>query len=347
MAGEAAEQPVRMSMDDIAASMLVKADPAPQEDNDEIATDEAEEIVETASENDAESAKIDIDLDDEDSDALTEDANEADDENFEAFQLTDDTLVQVTADGEVKEVTLGYLKRLASGDLAVEKRLQLATETKKQAESLRVQVEQELNTGRQNLVKAFSAFESLMFQPQISQPDPALRQTNPTQYLIQMEAWREEQDGLQQKRSKVQQAITLFQQQEAQQQEQMRVEVAQKLVEAMPALRDPVKGPALQKMMIEGAHAYGFTDADIAGILDHRMYLALADLAAYRRLKAKGQSTPVKPQKAAPVMRPGATKAVHAATAVARQQKAALETARRTGRIEDVAATLLVRKPKR
>lgn len=77
-------------------------------------------------------------------------------------------------------------------------------------------MEQELNTGRQNLVKAFSAFESLMFQPQVSQPDPALRQTNPTQYLIQMEAWREEQAGLQAKRSKVQQAVTLFQQQEAQ-----------------------------------------------------------------------------------------------------------------------------------
>lgn len=343
MAGEAAEQPVRMSMDDIAASMLVKADPAPQEEKDEAAPDEADEIVENTSENDVEDTEIDIDV----GDVPTEDADEADDENFETFQLTDDTLVSVTVDGEDKEVTLADLKRAFSGEGAIEKRLQLATETKKQAESLRVQVEQELNTGRQNLVKAFSAFESLMFQPQISQPDPALRQTNPTQYLIQMEAWREEQDGLQQKRSKVQQAITLFQQQEAQQQEQMRVEVAQKLVEAMPALRDPVKGPALQKMMVEGAHAYGFTDADIAGILDHRMYLALADLAAYRRLKAKGQSTPVKPQKAAPVMRPGATKAVHAATAVARQQKAALETARRTGRVEDVAATLLVRKPKR
>lgn len=343
MALEAAEAPARMSMDDIAASIIVKADPAPQEDKDETATDDADEIVETASENDADYAESDT----ADSDVPTDDADEADDENFETFQLTDDTLVSVTVDGQDKEVTLADLKRAYSGEGAIEKRLQLATETKKQAENLKVQVEQELNTGRQNLVKAFSAFESLMFQPQVSQPDPALRQTNPTQYLIQMEAWREEQAGLQAKRSKVQQAVTLFQQQEAQKQEQMRVEVAQKLVEAMPALRDPVKGPELQKMMYEGARAYGFSDADISGILDHRMYLALADLAAYARLKAKGQSAPVKPQKSAPVMRPGATKVVAAATARARQQKAALETARRTGRVDDVAATLLVRKPKR
>jgi len=344
MALEAAEAPARMSMDDIAASILVKADPAPQEDKDRTATDDADQIVDTASENDADYAESDYDAN---SDVPTDDADEADDENFESIQLTDDTLIPVTVDGQDKEVTLADLKRAYSGEGAIEKRLQLATETKKQAENLKVQVEQELNTGRQNLVKAFSAFESLMFQPQVSQPDPALRQTNPTQYLIQMEAWREEQAGLQAKRSKVQQAVTLFQQQEAQKINQMKVEVAQRLVEAMPALRDPVKGPELQKMMYEGARAYGFNDADISSILDHRMYLALADLAAYARLKAKGQSAPVKPQKSAPVMRPGATKAVASATAYARNQKAALETARKSGKVDDIAATLLVRKPKR
>jgi hypothetical protein len=343
MALEAAEAPARMSMDDIAASILVKADPAPQEDQDETATDDAEEIVETASENDADYAESDT----ADSDVPTDDAVEADDENFETFEITDDTLFPVKILGEVEEVTLAELKRAYSIEGAREKRLQEATETKKQAENLKVQVEQELNTGRQNLVKAFSAFESLMFQPQVSQPDPALRQTNPTQYLIQMEAWREEQAGLQAKRSKVQQAVELFQQQETQKQQQLRVEVAQKLVEAMPSLRDPVKGPELQKMMYEGARAYGFSDADISNILDHRMYLALADLAAYARLKAKGQSAPVKPQKSAPVMRPGATKAVASATAYARNQKAALETARKSGKVDDIAATLLVRKPKR
>lgn len=344
MALEAAEAPARMSMDDIAASIIVKADPAPQEDKDETATDDANQIVETASENDADYAESDYDAD---SDVPTDDADEADDENFESIQLTDDTLIAVTVDGQDKEVTLADLKRAYSGEGAIEKRLQLATETKKQAENLKVQVEQELNTGRQNLVKAFSAFESLMFQPQVSQPDPALRQTNPTQYLIQMEAWREEQAGLQQKRSKVQQAVELFHRQEAEKINQMKVQVAQNLVEAMPALRDPVKGPELQKMMYEGARAYGFTDADVSEILDHRMYMALADLAAYARLKAKGQSAPVKPQKTATVMRPGATKVVAAVTARARQQKAALETARRTGKVDDVAATLLVRKPKR
>jgi hypothetical protein len=345
MALEAAtETPQRMSMDDIAASILVKSDPAPAQEDDKRAADEAE-IVETASENDAEDAEIDISVDD--SDVPTEDAAEADDENFEAFQLTDDTLVAVTVDGEDKEVTLADLKRAYSGEGAIEKRLQLATETKKQAESLKVQVEQELHTGRQNLVKAFAAFESMMFQPQVSQPDPALQRTNPTQYLLQMEAWRADQAAVQGKRQKVQQAVALFQQQQAQQDQQTRAEAAMKLVEAMPVLRDPVKGPETQKMLVEGAYAYGFTDTELAQVMDHRMYLVLADAAAYRKLKAKGQAVPQQPNKAAPIMRPGATRAVAAATAAARSQKAALETARKTGRVDDVAATLLVRKPKR
>jgi hypothetical protein len=338
------EAPQRMSMDDIAASILVKADPAPVQEDDKRAPDEAE-IVETASENDAQDAEIDINV--EDSDVPTEDAAEADDENFETFQLTDDTLVSVTVDGQAKEVTLADLKRAYSGEGAIEKRLQIATETKKQAESLKVQVEQELNTGRQNLVKAFAAFESMMFQPQVSQPDPALLRTNPQLHYVQQQAWEAEQRDIQAKRQKVQQAVTLFQQQQAQQEQEARAKAAQRLVELMPVLRDPVKGPEMQKMMVDGAYAYGFNDAELAQISDERMYLVLADAAAYRKLKAKGQAVPQQPSKTAPIMRPGATRAVATATAAARQQKAALETARKTGRVDDIAATMLVRKPKR
>lgn len=341
------DAPQSMTMDDIVASILVKSDPAKQE-VDKRAADEAE-VVETESEtSDYDTAPADFDDSSvEESDVPTDDAADADDENFETFQLTDDTLVSVTVDGEVKEVTLADLKRAYSGEGAIDKRLQIATEAKKQAENLKVQVEQELNTGRQNLVKAFAAFESMMFQPQVSQPDPNLQRTNPTQYLLQMEAWRADQAELQAKRGKVQQAVTLFQKQQQAQEQQMRVEAAQKLVEAMPVLRDPVKGQEIQQMLVEGARSYGFQDAELAQVMDHRMFLVLADAAAYRKLKAKGQAVPQQPSKTAPIMRPGATRAVAAATAQARKQKAALETARKSGSVEDIAATMLVRKPKR
>lgn len=336
MAVEAGQPTGKMSMDDIAASMIVSSTP---EKDDETTADVADDNVEDQTAT-SESAS--------DSDAApTDDTANDDDENFETFQLTDDTLIPVTVDGEGREVTLADLKRAYSGEGAIEKRLQVATETKKQAESLKVQVEQELNSGRQNLVKAFTAFESMMFQPQIPQPNPALQQSNPTQYLIQLENWRAEQGELQAKRSKVQQAVALFQQQEAEQLNQMKADAAQRLVEAMPVLRDPVKGPEIQRMMVDAARAYQFNDMELANIADHRMYLVLADAAAYRQLKAKGQAAPQKQTKAAVTMRPGSAKTLATATAVARNQKAALETARKSGRVEDIAATMLVRKPKR
>jgi len=336
MALEAGQTNGPMSMDDIAASMIVSADPEKEAETTADAADDSVEDQVDTSESDSESEAT-----------ATDDADNADDENFDTIQLTDDTLIPVTVDGESREVTLADLKRAFSGEGAIEKRLQVATETKKQAESLKVQVEQELNSGRQNLVKAFTAFESLMFQSQIPQPDFALQQSNPTQYLIQLENWRAEQGELQTKRSKVQQAVALFQQQEAEQLNQMKADAAHRLVEAMPVLRDPVKGPEIQRMMVDAARAYQFNDAELSDIVDHRLYLVLADAAAYRQLKAKGQAAPQKQTKAVVTMRPGASNAVSVASAVARNQKAALETARKSGRVEDIAATMLVRKPKR
>ena len=336
MALEAGQPIGKMSMDDIAASMIVSADPEKEEETTADAADDSVEDYVATSESDA------------DSDATaTDDAANEDDENFETIQLTDDTLISVTVDGEGREVTLADLKRAYSGEGAIEKRLQVATETKKQAESLKVQVEQELNSGRQNLVKAFTAFESLMFQSQVPQPNPALQQTNPTQYLIQLENWRAEQGELQAKRSKVQQAVSLFQQQEVEQLNEMKANAAHRLVEAMPVLRDPVKGPEIQRMMVDAARAYQFNDAELSDIVDHRLYLVLADAAAYRQLKAKGQAAPQKQTKATVTMRPGTSKTIAAASSIARNQKAALETARKSGRVEDIAATMLVRKPKR
>jgi hypothetical protein len=336
MALEAGQPIGKMSMDDIAASMIVSTDPEKEEETTADAADDSVEDYVATSESDADSNAT-----------ATDDADNDDDENFETFQLTDDTLIPVTVDGEGREVTLADLKRAYSGEGAIEKRLQVATETKKQAESLKVQVEQELNSGRQNLVKAFTAFESLMFQSQVPQPNPALQQTNPTQYLIQLENWRAEQGELQEKRSKVQQAVSLFQQQEAEQLNQMKANAAHRLVEAMPVLRDPVKGPEIQRMMVDAARAYQFNDAELSEIVDHRLYLVLADAAAYRQLKAKGQAAPQKQTKATVTMRPGTSKTVAAASSIARNQKAALETARKSGRVEDIAATMLVRKPKR
>ena len=338
----ALEAQTSFSIDDVAASMIVRSDPAPVQEVDEIEEEDDQAIVE----DDSEEEEVDASSD-EDTTATDDEEADEDDESYETFQLTDDTLVSVTVDGEVKEATLADLKRAYSGEGAIEKRLQLATETRKSAETFKVQAEQELNTGRQNLVKAFSAFENLLFQPQVEQPDAALQQSNPTQYLMQMEAWRQDQASLTTKRQKVQQALQMSQQSQQQQVEQLKQHNAQLLVEMLPDLRDPVKGKEVQSLILEGARAYGFSDAEIGEAYDARMFKMAADAASYQRMLKNGKVRPQSPSNTVRTMKPGSPQQLAKATTYAKRQTAALETARKTGRVEDIAATMLVRKPKR
>lgn len=337
----------RLSLDQIASSMLINTAPAAQPAADDERDDEPVKDEQLSAQDGATD-------DPEAADAAPDDAtddSEANDnsENSESFELTDDTVLSVTVDGQTREVTLADLKKAYSGEGAIEKRLQEATLQRKEAEAERAKVQQELQEGRERLVKAFRSFDHLMFQPRVPRPDPQLQQTNPQQYLLQMEQYRQDQDQLGQRRQQVQTALQQYEAQQAQEMQQLRQENARKLVEAMPQLNDPAKGQEIRDLIMEGAKAYGFTPEEVGLAYDYRVFLMAADAAAYRRLKNGAAAQKQAPQAQTGktrVIRPGGQKAVTAATVVARQQQAAIQRARKTGRPEDVAATMLVRKPR-
>jgi hypothetical protein len=283
-----------------------------------------------------------------DGDEATDDSEANDNsENSGSFELTDDTLLAVTVDGENREVTLADLKKAYSGEGAIEKRLQEATLQRKAAEAERQKVNLELQEGRERLVKAFRSFDHLMFQPRVNRPDAQLQQTNPQQYLLQMEQYRQDQDQLDQRRQQVGRALEQYEAQQAKDLQKLRHENAQKLVEVMPQLQDPVKGQELKDLILEGASAYGFSQEEIGLAIDYRLFQMAADAAAYRRLKRGTAATAKPPQQGTTkVIRPGGQKAVIAATVSARRQQAAIQRAQQSGRPEDVAATMLMRKPR-
>jgi hypothetical protein len=105
----ALEAQTSFSIDDVAASMIVRSDPAPVQEVDEIEEEDDQAIVEDDSEEEEADASSD-----EDTTATDDEEADEDDESYETFQLTDDTLVSVTVDGEVKEATLADLKRAYS-----------------------------------------------------------------------------------------------------------------------------------------------------------------------------------------------------------------------------------------
>ena len=328
----------RIPIEDVAASMLYQPDPAPADEPEQ----EEEQIEETAQDE-----EID-EVDETESEATEDETAEDTGDDSDAYELTDDTVLAVTVDGEQREVTLAELKKAYSGEGAIEKRLQEATIQRKQAEAERQSIQQELQEGRERLVKAFQSFDSLMFQPRVPKPDAQLQQTNPQQYLLQMERYREDQAQLGQRRQQVQTALSQYEQQQQQDMQQLRQQNAQKLVEVMPQLNDPVEGPKLRDLILTGAQEYGFSPAEIGQAVDYRLFQMAADAAAYRKLKAgaKMQQQPTNAANKTKVIRPGGQKAVTAAKVGARQQQAAIQRAKQTGRPEDVAATMLVRKPR-
>ena len=257
-------------------------------------------------------------------------------------------MLSVTVDGEQREVTLADLKKAYSGEGAIEKRLQEATLQRKEVETERQKVQIELQEGRERLVKAFQSFDNLMFQPRVSKPDAQLQQTNPQQYLLQMERYREDQAQLGQRRQQVQQALSQYEQHQQQDMQQLRQQNAQKLIEVMPQLNDPVEGPKMRDLILGGAQAYGFTQEEIGQAVDYRLFQMAADAAAYRKLKAgaKVQPKPAESAGKTRVIKPGGQKSVNTVKVRARQNQAAIQRARQTGRPEDVAATMLVRKPR-
>jgi hypothetical protein len=333
----------RVPLDDIVSSMFSQADPAPVQEGEE-----QPEATHTDGEELPEEAASDEVEDSVEEDATDDSEAEEADENSDAYELTDDTVLSVTVDGEQKEVTLADLKRAYSGEGAIEKRLQEATLQRKEVESERQKVQAELQQGRERLVKAFQSFDHLMFQPRVQKPDAQLQQTNPQQYLIQMERYRDDQEQLNQRRGQVQRAMQQYEQTQAQEMHQRRQQEAQKLVEVMPQLQDPVKGQEVRDLILEGAAAYGFTQEEIGQAVDHRLFQMAADAAAYRRLKSGTTAAPKPTQQAnkTKVIRPGGQQAVTASKVRSRQQQAAVQRAKQSGRPEDVAATMLMRKPR-
>jgi hypothetical protein len=90
----ALEAQTSFSIDDVAASMIVRSDPAPVQEVDEIEEEDDQAIVEDDSEEEEADASSD-----EDTTATDDEEADEDDESYETFQLTDDTLVSVTVDG--------------------------------------------------------------------------------------------------------------------------------------------------------------------------------------------------------------------------------------------------------
>jgi hypothetical protein len=259
------------------------------------------------------------------------------DEEAQTLEITDDMTLSVKVDGEAQDVTIADLKKRYAGEGAIEKRLQEATEAKKT-------VVQQIEHNRTQFAQVLNAVGGMLFTPKTQAPDQGLAQTDPARFLRMQQAHHSEIAELTVRKQQLNKVMTdadaVVQQGVAAE----RADEATKLRVALPVLNDPVRGPKVQKAILDAAKKYyKFSDGDIAAAADHRIFVMAADAMRYRKLMSKTKAVPT-PSKSRTIKPRGGANKPRKASAV-KQEAKRMAQARKTGNADDVAASMLVAKP--
>jgi hypothetical protein len=255
--------------------------------------------------------------------------------------LSDDFELDVTVEGETRKVRLADLKSRYSGEGAIEKRLQEASRFRQAAEDEARKYYEALQEQDERLKRLDGVLTQVADSGRVDWDE--LRAKDPQRYLLE----RDKQRDAEHRRALVAQERRRIDEEQAELRakalERYANDQAALLTEKLPDLRDPEKAPKVVEGLSRAASHYGFTPQEFAAVVDHRALLVLRDAAAYRQLLARKAAAgrtaqPVTPK---PLLRPGANAAAGNKVQEAKAEKAILDTARRTGKPEDVARTLL------
>jgi len=305
-----------------------------------------DQVSEDDVDNSVDPADLDL-LEEGDEDEIGEETYEADTDAEQDYIDPDDTEHEVIVDGTQTKAKLRDLKAAYSGNKAIEQRVQQASEYRKHSEVMAGELMKQLNI-QANKLKQIDAILAQADNPNIDWA--TLRATDPQRYLIE----KDKQQELANKRAYIQQQeqATLQQQQELRlrKQAEFAAEQAEILVSKIPELKDPERAKKMGEGWNKAGREYGFSDEEVASIIDHRHLLVLTDAMKYRALVAAKQSRQGKTGKIVrqapkPLLRPG-SQSFNARMNNAKAEKAAIARAAQTGTIDDVAATLLVSAPR-
>lgn len=316
-----------------------------EEGDDEEGDIDTDEVDDADDEGDTDDEEGDADEDDEEDDEDETD-DEDDDEPYETVAYDDDDLIEVDVDGETREVTLHDLKRAYSGEGAIEKRLKDATETRKAAVAERQALQNEVQAHRAGLLQTIQQLDEVLFAPLVEKPSPKLRASNINEYLLQQDAWEEDQKRIDASRQQLGQVLQQQNQTVLQRRQAYRAEQQTKLQGAIPDLADPKKARRIQDTILKAAAHYGYSPEAVAQVDDHGLFLMALDAGRYLEMKeAKSTGRVPKIKEAATKKRrrlkSGGVTQRKVESARSAKQKQAATTKAKSGKVDDVAAMLV------
>lgn len=343
------------TLHDIASTLLKpteESQEAPQQEQaqaEEVAEEE-QEIVEEEAEGGV------LEADDEPDEEELDDPSEGDDEEVEAgdddadpqpLEINDDDLIEVKIDGEVVYRSIADAKKALSGEGAYDKRIKEATELRQKAQADHSKMLERFAQSNALIDGVVQEMQQTIFVPQIQKPPESMKRANPGQYNRELQAYQADQARLNAISDDITKAVAKVQHHQQQAIETYKQEQAHALQQALPALADPKKGVEVAKDLVAVAKSYGFSEDEIKNALDHRFYLMAADLAQINKnrtvVRKGGNVADLKGQEAKRPrkLRSGATALKAREKMKAKQQQAVTDTARKSGKVKDVAQTLL------
>ena len=257
-------------------------------------------------------------------------ASDSDDEDQEEYESqVEPETYSVKVDGQEAQVTLDDLKQGYSGQKFVQQGMQDVANKRKEAEN----VYEALNNERQQLAQIYQQLQNGGVAQPPSKPTKEQFEADPIGYMQENLAYEEKKAEYDKQMAQLQQVSQ--QNSESQQyarnafvQEQMQI-----LQKEIPEFADEKTGQKLKDKLVRiGMKHYGYSNAEIEQITDHRAINVLNDARKYQDIKAGKSKAEVKTKGKKPVVKPGAKKMATPNAKVRSRQQAKL---RKTGNMED------------
>ncbi len=270
-------------------------------------------------------------------DVQDESSEESSDEQTELDEDTQDEekpqVFTVKVDGKEVEVTLDELQKGYSRTQDYTRKTQQVAEARKAAEAELQAVRAEREQYAQ-LLTALSEQVKSATEPQIDWD--RLYQEDPIEYVRQREVMRENREKAAAIQAEQARLAEISQQEQMKNLQVLKAKESEKLIEALPAWKDPAKAKAEQALLVEYGQKMGFTPQELGNIFDHRVVLALRKAVLYDQMQAKRQGIKPVTNNGPKPAKPGAAGRVSQMSDSAR----ANQRLAKTGRVDDAASAI-------
>ena len=257
-------------------------------------------------------------------------ASDSDDEDQEEYESqVEPETYSVKVNGQESQVTLDDLKQGYSGQKFVQQGMQDVANKRKEAEN----VYEALNNERQQLAQIHQQLQNGGVAQPPTKPSKELFEADPIGYMQENLDYEEKKANWDKQMAQLQHVSqqNSVAQQSARQaflREQMQI-----LQKDIPEFADEKTGQKLKDKLVSiGVKHYGYSNAEIEQITDHRAINVLNDARKYQDIKAGKSKAEVKTKGKKPVVKPGAKKMATPNAKVRSRQQAKL---RKTGNMED------------